>query len=241
MLGLKATQVTLPVLYFTLTTYSKLPPTKRPPGENIRKLGRERHQSALLRYALAVAVLISTVILFVTNNTFSLGLLLSLGGLASSYYLYRSGRHLTKRAEDAQRGAKAEKDVAALLRPLQRQGWHIEYNLRIKRWGDADLVLHSPKGNWYVIDVKSHGGTKVYEGSRLRKRYGRNTYDFEEGDLIGKVKGQAKEVKSLKGARWVTAMLCFTKGDVDISSNEITGVYIVNTTNLLSILSQLER
>lgn len=40
-----------------------------------------------------------------------------------------------------------------------------------------------------------------------------NTYDFEEGDLIGKVKGQAKEVKSLKGARWVTAMLGFTKGE----------------------------
>ncbi|BAY28968.1 hypothetical protein NIES2107_08090 [Nostoc carneum NIES-2107] len=218
-----------------------MPSTKRSAGENIHRLGQERHQSALLRYTLAVAFLIGTVLLFVTNSTSYLGWLLSLAGFASSYYLYRSGRHLTKRAGDAQRGAKAEKDVAALLRPLQRQGWYIEYNLKIRRWGDADLVLHSPKGNWYVIDVKSHGGTKVYENGCLRKRYGRNIYDFEEGDLIGKVKGQAQEVKSIKGARWVTAMLCFTKGDVDISLNEITGVYIVNTTNLISILSQLEQ
>ncbi|BAY90137.1 MULTISPECIES: nuclease-related domain-containing protein [unclassified Tolypothrix] len=218
-----------------------MPSTKRSAGDNINRLGQERHQSALLRYALAVAFLVGTVLLFVTNSTSYLGWLLSLAGFASSYYLYRSGRHLTKRAGDAQRGAKAEKDVAALLRPLQRQGWYIEYNLKIRRWGDADLVLHSPKGNWYVIDVKSHGGTKVYENGCLRKRYGRNIYDFEEGDLIGKVKGQAQEVKSIKGARWVTAMLCFTKGDVDISLNEITGVYIVNTTNLISILSQLEQ
>lgn len=217
-----------------------MPSTKRPPGENIRKLSRERYQSALLRYVLAVVVLAGTILLFATNGTSFWGLLLLLGGFASSYYLYSSGQHLVKRAEDAQRGAKAEKEVAALLRPLHRQGWQIEYNLRIQRWGDADLVLYSPKGNWYVIDVKSHGGTKVYEGGYLRKRYGRNTYDFKEGDLIAKMKGQVKEVKSLKGARWVTAILCFTNGDVDISHNQAAGIYIVTATNLLSILSQLD-
>lgn len=218
-----------------------MPSTKRPPGENIRKLGQQRHQSALLHYALAAGVLFGAVLFFVTNGTSLLGLLLSIGGLTGSYYLYCSGQHLMKRAKDAQRGAKAEKEVAALLRPLERKGWQVEYNLRIRRWGDADVVLRSPKGNWYVVDVKSHGGTKIYESGRLRKRYGRNTYDFEEGDLIAKVKGQAKEVKSLKAARWVTPMLCFTKGDVDISNNEIAGVYVVNITSINSILSHLDR
>jgi hypothetical protein len=59
--------------------------------------------------------------------------------------------------------------------------------------------------------------------------------------LIEKVKGQAKEVKSLKGAWWVTAMLCFTKGDVDISGNEVGGVYVVTAADLVSILLQLDR
>lgn len=214
---------------------------EKQPGEYIRRLGEERRQSAILLYALAVGVLISTVLLFSILGTSSLGVLLSLGGLVGSYYLYRNGQHLMKRAGDAQRGAKAETEVAALLRPLQRQRWKVERGLRIRRWGDADVVLHSPKGNWYVVDVKSHGGTKVYESDRLRKRYGRNTYDFKEGDLIEKVKGQAKEVKTLKGARWVTVLLCFTKGDVDISGNEVGGVYVVTAADLVSILLQLDR
>ncbi|WP_414581668.1 nuclease-related domain-containing protein [Scytonema sp. PCC 10023] len=214
---------------------------EKQPGEYIRKLGEERRQSAILRYALAVGVLIGTVLLFSILSISSLGVLLSLGGLVGSYYLYRNGQHLMKRAGDAQRGTKAETEVAALLRPLERQGWQVEYNLRIRRWGDADVVLHSPKGNWYVVDVKSHGGTKVYESDRLRKRYGRNTYDFKEGDLIEKVKGQAKEVRRLKGARWVTALLCFTKGNVDIPGNDADGVYVVTAADLVSTLLQLDR
>ncbi len=218
-----------------------LPPTKKKPGESIRKLANERHQSAMWRYAFAVVFLLGSVLLFSTFGTFLLGILLSLGGLVTSYYLYSSGQHLMKRSGDAKRGAKAETEVAELLRPLERKGWQVEYNLRIRRWGDADVVLYSPKGKWYVVDVKSHGGTKIYEDGRLRKRYGRETYDFKEGDLMGKVKGQAKEVGSLKGVRWVTPLLCFTKGDVNIPSNEVNGVYVVNSTKLLSALIQLDR
>ena len=146
-----------------------------------------------------------------------------------------------KRASDAQRGARAETEVAALLDALKYRGWEIEYNLPIKQWGDADVVLHSPEDNWYVIDVKSHSGTKVYEGGRLRKRYGRNTYDFQEGDLIRKVKGQAKEVRNLKRVGWVSPILCFTTGDIDISCNVVSGVYVVNAKDLVSTLSLLDR
>ncbi len=218
-----------------------MPPTKRLPGENIRKLGRERYQSAILYYILTVAVLFITFFFLSILSTSSLGLLLLVGGLAGAYYLYRRGKHLMKRAGDAQRGATAETEVATLLQHLERKGWKVEYNLKIRRWGDADVVLCSPKKKWYVIDVKSHGGTKVYEGTRLRKRYGRNTYDFTEGDLIYKVKGQAKEVKNLKGIQSVTAMLCFTKGDVDIRSNKVSGIYIITATNLVSTLLQLDK
>ena len=194
----------------------------------------------MLRYALAVGVFIGTMLLFSIFITSFLGVLLLLGGLVGSYNLYCNGQHLMKRAGDAQRGARAETEVAALLRLLERQGWQVEYNLSISRW-DVDVVLHSLKGNWYVVDVKSHGGTKVYESGRLQKRYDRNTYDFKDGDLIGKVKGQAKEVKRLKPARWVTPVLCFTRGDVNIPSNEAGGVYVVTTTDLVSTLLQLDR
>lgn len=218
-----------------------MPQTKRLPANNIRKLGHERYQLGMLRYLLAAGVLIGTFVLFIIIGTSSLGVLLAVGGLAGTYYLYRSGQHLMKRASDAQRGAEAESEVAALLHPLEHRGWQIEYNIRIRKWGDADVVLRSPKGNWYVVDVKSHGGTKVYENGRLRKRYGRNTYDFTEGDLIYKLKGQAKEVRSLKGARWVTALLCFTKGDIEIPANKVGSVYIVTALGLVNTLLHLDR
>lgn len=195
----------------------------------------------MLHYVLAVGVFIGTIVLLIIIGTSSLGVLLAVGGLAGAYYLYRSGQYLMKRGSDAQRGAEAESEVAALLHSLECKGWQVEYNLIIRKWGDADVVLRSPKGNWYVVDVKSHGGTKIYESGRLQKRYGRNTYDFAEGDLIYKVKGQAKEVKSLKGARRVTALLCFTKGDVDIPGNKVGGVYVVGAADIVSTLLLLDK
>ncbi len=195
----------------------------------------------MMRYFLSAGVLVITVVLFSIFATSSVGILLLLGGFPGSYYLYRSGKHFQKRAGDAQRGAEAETKVADILNILSDQKWKIEYNLKIKKWGDADVVLQSPKGNWYVVDVKSHGGTKISENGRLRRRYGRNIYDFREGDLIPKIKGQAKQVKLLKRASWVTAILCFTRGGVDISSNEINDVYVVSGGDLVDTLLRLEK
>ncbi|RCJ25385.1 hypothetical protein A6S26_16515 [Nostoc sp. ATCC 43529] len=226
---------------FSFQCLHHLPPRTKQPGEQIRKLVKERRQSGRLSYAFAAIVFIGTVLLFSIFSTSLVGMLVLLVGLVASCYLCLNGKHLMKRADDAQRGAKAETEVAILLRPLQNQGWEIEYNLQVKRWGDADVVLHSPQGKWYIVDVKSHGGTKVYENGRLRKRYGRDTFDFNEGDLISKVKGQATEVKHLKNVRWVTALLCFTKGDVDIPSNQVGGVYVVTASNLINTLLHLDR
>ena len=214
--------------------------TKKP-GEYIRKLARKRKRSATIRYFLAAGVLIASVWLFIIFSTSSAAILLLLGGISGSYYLYRSGKYFEKRALDARRGAKAETDVADLLDILELQRWQIEYNLRIKKWGDADIVLHSPKGNWYVVDVKSHGGTKISENGRLRRRYGKKIHDFREGDLIHKVKGQAKEVRVLKSVKWVTAILCFTRGGVDILDSEINGTYVVDAGDLVDILLKLDK
>ena len=224
---------------FKLT--KKLSLKTKQPGEYIRKLARKRKLSAVIRYFLAAGVSIATVWLFIIYSTSSAAILILLAGIGSSYYLYRSGKYFQKRALDARRGAKAETDVADLLDVLQLKRWQIEYNLRIQRWGDADIVLHSPKGKWYVVDVKSHGGTKISESGRLRRRYGKNIYDFREGDLIHKVKGQAKEVRKLKGVNWVTAILCFTRGGVNIIGDELNGIYVVDSRNLVDILLRLDK
>lgn len=194
----------------------------------------------MLRYFLAVGIVVITALIVSNVGLSGLGILLVISGCVASYKLYRDGKHLMKRAGDAQRGAKAETDVAQMLQSLESQDWQIEYNLRIRKWGDADIVLYSPRGNWYVVDVKSHGGTKIYKDGRLQKRYGKNIYDIAEGDLIQKLKGQAKEVKRLKDAPWVTGILCFTRGGVNVSGDEAGGVYIVKADALISILLRLD-
>ncbi len=195
----------------------------------------------MVRYFLAGGVSIATVWLFFIFSTSSAAILILLIGFTGSYYLFRSGKYFDKRALDARRGAKAETDVADILDVLEVKKWQIEYNLRIKKWGDADVVLHSPKGNWYVVDVKSHGGTKIHENGRLRRRYGKKIHDFREGDLIHKVKGQAKEVRKLKSIEWVTAILCFTRGGVNIPGSEINGAYVVDVKDLIDILLRLDK
>lgn len=214
--------------------------TKKP-GEYIRNLARKREKSAKMLYFQAKAVIIATLLLFLAFGISKIGILLLLAGLIGSYCLFRSGKHFEKRADDAKRGAQAETEVADILNISLSQRWQIEYNLKIKKWGDVDVVLHSPKDKWYAIDVKSHGGTKVYQNGKLRKRYGKNIYDFKEGDLIAKVKGQAKQVRRLKGAEWVIPMLCFTKSSIDISDDEISGVYVVTAADLVDTLLRLDK
>jgi Nuclease-related domain len=214
--------------------------TKKP-GEHIHQLANERFYGALLRYFGVGGAVLGVVLLFSILGFSVIGAIFYTAGLTGAYYLYLDGKRLIKRSGDARRGAAAEGEVASLLLVLDKQRWQVEYNLKIKRWGDADVVLLSPKGNWYVIDVKSHGGTKVYEGGLLRQRYGRKTHDFREGDLIAKVKGQAKEVAKLKGASSVTSLLCFTRSDVDVPGNQADGTYIVSKIDLVDFLVRLDK
>ncbi|WP_375512670.1 hypothetical protein [uncultured Nostoc sp.] len=94
---------------------------------------------------------------------------------------------------------------------------------------------------WVNLVFTLFGGTKVYESGHLRKPYGKNTFDFNEGDLISKLKGQATEVKHFKSPRWVSTLLCFTKSNVDIPRNEVSGIYVVNANDLVNTLLHIEK
>jgi len=42
--------------------------------------------------------------------------------------------------------------------------------------------------------------------------------------LLTKVKGQTVAVKQLKRAKWVTPLLCFTQGEVELPGSAVNGV-----------------
>jgi hypothetical protein len=99
--------------------------------------------------------------------------------------LREQARQLWIEAKKANQGSVGEKNVAKLLKPLKRLGWTIEYNIPQRRWGDADVFVRSPRGNYFVIDTKSHKGGVFFDGSVLKRRQGRLVNEFDLGkDLL---------------------------------------------------------
>ena len=101
-------------------------------------------------------------------------------------------------ANRADQGASGEEDVAGLLQELENLGWKVEYNISLQHWGDADAFARSPNGRCFVIDTKTNKGGVFFDGTVLKRRYGKDIYDFSNGkDLLKAVKGQAAAVKEL--------------------------------------------
>ncbi|MCG5059985.1 MAG: NERD domain-containing protein [Limnoraphis sp. WC205] len=208
-------------------------------GEFVHQMSVQRRHKAMGFYLIALGFVVGVLLIIVLFKPFGLGFLLGLVGGVSAYYFWKKGQYWMRRSDQALVGAKAEQEVEVILQLLTGKNWKIEYNLRLKRGGDADVVLCSPQENWYVIDVKSHKGIIIREKNHLKRVKGRQVYDFNEGDLLTKVRGQAAEVAKLKQAQWVTPMLCFTQAKVKISKNYINGIYIVEKTDLIGILEKL--
>ncbi|ERT07067.1 nuclease-related domain protein [Lyngbya aestuarii BL J] len=209
-------------------------------GEFVHQMSVQRRQKAIRFYLIALGFVGGVLLVFLIFDPLGLGFLLGLGGGIGAYYFWKKGQYWMRRSDQALVGAKAEQEVAVILQLLTGKNWQIEYNLPLKRWGDADVVLCSRQRNWYVIDVKSHKGRIVSKDNYLKRDNGRQIYDFSEGNLLSKVRGQAAEVRQLKQAKWVTPLLCFTQAQVKIDQNNINGVYIVEKTDLIRILEKLE-
>ena len=151
-----------------------------------------------------------------------------------------SGLHLWKRADHADQGAKGEEDIALLLKPLSKEGWQIEYGIRDRRLGDIDVFLLSPKGRAYTIDVKSHKGSVRSQDGKLYRQYGQTRYEFEK-DFLSQAMQQAIAMKNRKELRFVTPIVVFSAASVEVSTNPISGVYVLGKETVLSQLRSLER
>ena len=127
---------------------------------------------------------------------------------------------------------------------MEQEGWNVEYNIRLKHWGDADAFLCSPRGKCFVVDTKSDGGTVFFDGTRLMKRYGKDVYSFSnDKDILKAARGQAVSLKEMKGVRFVTPVLCFTKANLDIKKvdNKVENVYVLDHSSLVRMLKRLDR
>lgn len=210
-------------------------------GENIRELAIQRRTDAYKKIGIAVITGLAPVILLLLRLPAGIAVLAWVGCWVVAYTYFNKGQYLLLRAKQADQGAVAEENVAQLLKPLELQGWKIEYNV-VLEYGDADAFLQAPNGKCFVIDTKSNKGSVFYDGTMLKLRYGKQVHEFGNGkNILKAVKGQARALKEMKRVSFVQPILCFTQArmeEID-QNNSIDGVYAVDTANLLRIITSL--
>ncbi|NJN01519.1 MAG: NERD domain-containing protein [Leptolyngbyaceae cyanobacterium SL_1_1] len=221
-------------------------------GHNVRQMAFRRRSKAAGMWLAAVGLAIAPIILQKSvldfsksaENSLQVPLPLTLACLyglcwsGSAASVWR-GREFWRRADQADRGAQAEEEIAQLLQPLTEAGWRFEYNMPLQgRLGDADIVCFSPNERIFVIDVKSHQGEVRFDGTRLYRRMGKRTYGFKK-DFLKQCMRQAFQVKRQLKVRYVTAVLAFSRASVKTQHGKLRGVYVVRRSRLIKLLQQL--
>jgi Nuclease-related domain len=222
-------------------------------GQNIRQLALKRRLDALGLGLVGLLLLLGPIVWHLWGSAwlartrpFSLHPWANLALVATGALLLVQAHYTWQRSHQAAQGAQGEEAVAQRLEPLQSEGWHLEFGIRHPQVGDVDVFLQSPRGNAYVIDVKSHGGTVFYQEGRLQRRYGQTIYAFEK-DFLAQVRQQAQVMgRRARTARPVVPILVFTQAQLAVPASPIADpdgvaepVRVWDQTELLGRLRQL--
>ncbi len=213
-------------------------------GDNIRQLARRRKKQAIEKLAVAGVLIIAPVLLYLILGITGISIFIHIGCWIGGAVQAQKGQKLLLSSQRADRGAVAEESTALILSELEQEGWKVEYNIRLKYWGDADAFLCSPRGKCFVVDTKSNGGTVFFDGTKLMLRYGQKIYPFpKDKDILKAARGQAVSLKEMKGVRFVTPVLCFTKANLDLKKidNKVENVYVLTKDSLVRMLRRLDR
>jgi len=224
-------------------------------GQNIRALALERRFKAIVSFIGAGLLIVLPFLVVKIFNDFlqqasfsnsdqpqasiNMPFIFYVAFIVMAFCLGANGVFLWQRANRADQGAKGEEEMGSELSSLEREGWSIEYGMRLgNKLGDADIVCVSPQRKAYVIDVKSHRGEVVADGGQLSRRMGKEKYSFEK-DFVSQVKKQAVDVRSQKDLKFVTPILAFSAAKVSVPSNKLRNVYVVEKSKLVSLLKSL--
>lgn len=233
-----------------------MPESSRQAGQNVRDLALRRRLKAIYSFIAAGLValfpfLLNTFInnfwkqLATKNSSFVQPTALQFQPLVYFIFILISlsfvfqGINLWQKANRADQGAKGEEDIAQVLIPLKKAGWKLEYGAWLgKGLGDADIICVSPKGQTYVVDVKSHRGEVIFDGKLLSRRMGKQTHQFQK-DFLEVTMKQALQIKKQRQISFVTPIIAFSQAKVSLPANKVRGVYVVQKSNLLSLLNSL--
>jgi Nuclease-related domain len=203
----------------------------RKAGANIRGLALDRKFKATRSFALAAGCVLGPS--FLSLQKVPIPVPFYLVGLAAGGLFVYQGRELLALAARADQGAKGEEEIGKILKQLP-SGWRTEYNRPVSGVGDVDVIVHSPQGKTWVVDVKSHGGYIYASKGQLKRKLGKNSVPLEK-DFITAAKKQAVLVKDADNLQWVTPVICFSSATVQVKQ-PVNGVHVVQKSELLEFL-----
>lgn len=214
-------------------------------GQNVRDMAARRRMKAIALFGLAVVGAIA-VPLFIYIFFSALGSalpawfpLVGIGaGFAIAVACIQQGRYLWRRANQADQGAAGEEAVAKTLAPLIHSGWAVEYGVRDRRVGDVDMVLVSPSGKVFTIDVKSHRGQVTARGDTLYRGTGKQRKRFEK-NFINQAKRQAIAIRDQRQCAFVTPLIVFSNANVAVD-DPIGTVYVTSRQEMCRLLRSLD-
>ena len=152
-----------------------------------------------------------------------------------------SRRQESQAAQNAHQGATAEETIFTLLESaLVPLGWNFQYNYKLAERWDIDVVALSPAGNFYIIDVKSHKGTKLVTEDGVYRVWNGQVTPFKK-DLLKGVLRQAVTLRNRESLRWVSPIICFTEGWIEYQTDNIVSqkVQVISKRQLTALLLSL--
>lgn len=139
-----------------------------------------------------------------------------------------------------QSASKADRATGAFipveLRPLQNQNWTLDSSAV---GGDGQIVAKAPSGQTYCIVFKSDRGKVGTDGRQVFRLYDSSPQPFP-ANFIDQVKQRSARVQQRVRARQVVPVLAFTEAIVALDRNPISGVWVVQVSDLRRLLLQQE-
>lgn len=208
-------------------------------GKSTREGGRRKRGTAV---GIAVVAIIAVLIgAFLINNAKAFGL----GGIAILIILVgmriipdiidRPMTRALKQERQYNRGAVGEEQVGQLLGQLSSD--FVVMHDVVSPYGNIDHIVYDKRGNIFMLETKSHGGSVKAWGDQLLL----NGHAFEK-DIVGQCQKNAIWIRKKVEGRlhlnaWITAVLVFTNAFVEFG-NPIKKVHYMNKKFLVPFIQR---
>ena len=172
---------------------------------------------------------------WVIGVTLALGIVWIVLGLKRWQRLQKDQARLQKQAQDARA------IVVAVLSPLERQGWTLNYGTQIPGVGTIEILVTSPQGNRYCLGINGYRGKVGSDGRSILRQYDHSQLPFAM-DPLSPLREQAAQLQGRspgKAPRPVTPILVLPEAILEVGPDPIQGVYVLGKQTLRSGLLKL--